>query len=251
MTEARQLALALPHPPALTEADFVVGDSNAAAVAMVERYPAWPNPVAMLIGPKGSGKTHLATIWRERSGATEIRGDALAGADLAALLAGGAVLVEDIDGEGVDATALFHLLNLVREMRGFALLTSRVAAADLSFALPDLRSRLRAAFPVLLEEPDDALLAKVVVKLFADRQLEVDANLVAFLARRMERSLEFAARLVAALDAESLASGKPVTRPLATRVLAMMDGSEMLDEDGDEMPVDTAAPAADAMTKPS
>lgn len=225
MTEARQLALELPHSPALSAADFVIGDTNAAAAAMIERYPAWPNRVALLVGPTGSGKTHLAAVWRERSGASLVRGDALGTADLPALVLSGAVAVEDIDAAAVDETALFHLLNLVRETGGFALLTSRVAASDLAFGLPDLRSRLRAAFPVLLAEPDDALLAKIVVKLFADRQLPVDAGLVAFLARRMERSFDFAARLVAALDAESLATGRPLTRALATRVLAGLAGA--------------------------
>ncbi len=226
MIETRQLALELPHRPALTRADFVVGAANEAAIAMVDAFPHWPNRVAVLVGPAGSGKTHLAAVWREASGATEIAASDLAAADLGSLLATGAVLVEDIHSDGVDATALFHLINLVREREAFALLTSRVAPAELDVALPDLRSRLRAAVPVELAAPDDALLARVIVKLFADRQLPVDAGLVEFLGRRMERSLGAANRIVAELDAAALAAGRPVTRQLAAQVLGRQDADE-------------------------
>ncbi|HWJ72999.1 MAG TPA: DnaA/Hda family protein [Kaistia sp.] len=226
MNESRQLALELPHPPALTRADFVVGAANQAAVAMIDRYPDWPNRVAVLVGPPGSGKTHLAAIWRETSHAAEIAARDLGSADLGALLASGAVLVEDIHAPETDQTALFHLINLVRESEAHALLTSRMRPVELAFDLPDLRSRLRAAVPVELEAPDDALLAQVIVKLFADRQLPVDASLVDYLSRRIERSLQAAGEVVAALDAEALAAGRPVTRQLAAQVLAHLAGEE-------------------------
>lgn len=227
MTETRQLALELPHRPGLSRADFVEGAANGAALAMVERWPDWPNRIAMLVGPAGSGKTHLSAIWRERSGAKEIAASALRDADLDALVAGGAVLVEDIHAGDVEETALFHLINLVRERDGHALLTSRLAPAELPFELADLRSRLRAAVPVTLLAPDDELLARVIVKLFADRQLPVEASLVDFLSLRMERSLEAANRIVAALDAEALAVGRPISRQLAARVLARAAGEEV------------------------
>ncbi len=220
MTETRQLALEWPHRPALTRADFVVGAANEAAIAMIDAFPNWPNRVAVLVGPPGSGKTHLASIWREASDAREIAAHDLGRVDLGNLLATGSVLVEAIDAADVSPTALFHLLNLVREREGHALLTSRIAPAELDYPLADLRSRLRAAVPVVLEAPDDALLAHVVVKLFADRQLPVDAGLVEYLCRRMERSLEAADRIVAALDAAALAAGRPITRQLAAQVLA-------------------------------
>lgn len=219
MTEARQLALALPHPPQLGRADFLPGAANAAGLALVDSYPDWPNRVAILIGPAGAGKSHLGAIWREESGASAVAATALATVDLGALLAGGAVLVEAIDAPEVDQRALFHLLNLVRERSAFAVLTSRTAPADIGFDLPDLASRLRAAVPVTLHAPDDELLERVMLKLFADRQIAVDPSLVSYLSRRMERSFEAGSRIVAALDAEALAEGRPVTRQLAARVL--------------------------------
>jgi len=222
----RQLPLSLPHSAAMTRADFIVGRANQSAIALIDRYPDWPNPVALLVGPAGSGKTHLGQIWKAATAAVEIAARDLATAGLDDLVGTHPVLVEDVDGEGVSQTALFHLFNLVRERRVSALFTSRVPLQALPFDLPDLASRLRSAVPVELLEPDDELLARVIVKLFADRQLAVDPAVIDFISHRMERSLGAANRLVELLDREALAAGRPITRHLAATVLAREAGDE-------------------------
>jgi len=222
----RQLPLSLPHSAAMTRADFIVGRANQSAIALIDRYPDWPNPVALLVGPAGSGKTHLGQIWKAATGAVEIAARDLATAGLDDLVSSHPVLVEDVDREGVSQTALFHLFNLVRERRVSALFTSRVPLQALPFDLPDLASRLRSAVPVELLEPDDELLARVIVKLFADRQLAVDPAVIDFISHRMERSLGAANRLVELLDREALAAGRPITRHLAATVLAREAGDE-------------------------
>jgi chromosomal replication initiation ATPase DnaA len=222
----RQLPLSLPHSAAMTRADFIVGRANESAVALVDRYPDWPNPVAVLVGPVGSGKTHLGQIWKVAAGAGEMAARDLATASLDGVVGTKPILVEDLHEEGVSQPALFHLLNLVRERRLTALLTSRVPMSALRFDLPDLASRLRVAVPAALSEPDDALLARVIVKLFADRQLVVEPAVVDFISQRMERSLGAANRLVELLDREALAAGRPITRHLAASVLAREAGDE-------------------------
>lgn len=222
----RQLPLSLPHSAAMTREDFIVGRANQSAVALVDRHPDWPNPVAVLVGPIGSGKTHLGQIWKASAGASEIAARNLATASLDGFLGSSSVLVEDLHEDGVSQSALFHLLNLVRERRVSALLTSRVPISGLAFDLPDLASRLRATVPAELNEPEDELLARVIVKLFADRQLSVDPAVVDFISQRMERSLGAANRLVELLDREALAAGRPITRHLAASVLSREAGDE-------------------------
>jgi chromosomal replication initiation ATPase DnaA len=223
---ARQLILDLPHQPGMERADFVTGEANRAAVALIDRWPDWPVRTVLLSGPAGAGKSHLAAIWRSESGAAAAAAAALGDAQAEALVAGGAVLVEDLHAPRRDERALFHLLNLARERGAAVLMTSREPAAGLRISLPDLASRLRAATPAALAAPDDDLLKRVLTKLFADRQIAVEPAVIAYTATRIERSLAAASRVVAWLDRESLAGGRAVTRPLAGQAVAALFGGE-------------------------
>jgi chromosomal replication initiation ATPase DnaA len=215
----RQLPLSLPHRPSLGRADFLTGDANAAAIAFVDRWPEWPARPVLLHGPAGSGKTHLTEIWREASGAEMLTAAELT--EEAAVSAGAqkAFAVEDLQTGPLDEAALFHLLNLAAERGTALLLTSRVPAALLPIALPDLASRLRAALPLELAAPDDELLRRVLIKLFSDRQLTLDKAVVDFIVTRMERSLEAANLVVERLDQEALAAGRPITIRFAAEAL--------------------------------
>ena len=210
-----QLALALDHAESHAREDFLAGPSNAAALSLIERWPDWPARTVLLRGPEGSGKSHLSAIWARAAGARTLSPRLLDGAEVPVALATGALVLENLAEGAFDEAALFHLLNLAREDRAYVLITARTAPGSWRIATPDLASRLRALPVVALDTPDDALLRAVIVKLFADRQLAVDENLVGFLANRIERSFAGAREAVRALDREALRLKRPVTRALA------------------------------------
>lgn len=222
--EPVQLTLALSHPASLAREDFMVGPCNAAALDAIERWPDWPGRTLALVGPRGSGKSHLAAIWAGRAGARMIAASALDEAAAPAALASGAVLLEDAAAGAVNERALFHLLNIAREEQGYVLLTAESAPATWTLRLADLASRLRAVPVVTIGPPDDALFRTVLVKLFADRQLTVDEALLVYLERRVERSIIAAQAIVAALDREGLRQQRPVTRALAAELLDATNG---------------------------
>ncbi len=211
-------------PRVLARDDFVAGPTNAAALDMVERWPDWPARTLALVGPRGSGKSHLAAIWAARAGARIVAARMLDGPSVPAALASGAVVIEDAAEGVVNERALFHLLNIAGEEQGHVLLTAQSAPAAWTLRLADLASRLRAIPVVTVAPPDDALFRTVMVKLFADRQLTVDEALLVYLERRVERSLIAAQRIVAALDGEGLRQHRPVTRALAAEFLDAQDG---------------------------
>lgn len=219
----RQLPLDLRSPPALGRTDFLPAAANAQALSLLDRPQAWPQQRLMLVGPEGSGKSHLTAFWAAERGAAVLPGTALAAAGVDALIAeGGALAVEDADrcaGDEAAEQALFHVWNLAAAREALLLLTARAAPRDWGLRLPDLRSRLEATALVRLDRPDEALLSAVLVKLFADRQLVPGPDVIAALVRRMDRDLGLARRLVAAIDAQALAAGRAVTRPLALAVL--------------------------------
>lgn len=218
MSLPRQLALALPHAENFSREDFLAGGSNAAALSFVERWPDWPDRALAIVGPEGAGKSHLAAIWADIAGARRVSVRVLGETNLPAALATGALVIENA-GEDLDERALFHLLNLMRQQEAFVLMTARTAPATWPVELADLASRLRAIPAVELRSPDDALLRAVMVKLFADRQLAVDENLIAYLSTRIERSFAAARAAVHDLDREALRQKRPVTRALAAELL--------------------------------
>lgn len=191
-----QIALPLAYKAADGERDFFVSEANAQAVAYLDRWPAWDRPVALLVGPQGAGKSHLARIFARQSGAE---------------------VIDDL-GEEQDDEAVFHAWN--RAGARPLLLVSRLAPPQWRLTLPDLRSRLAATPQIAIAAPDDALLAAVMAKQFRDRGLKIGPDVVAYVMARIERSFAKAAEVVDRLDAAALEAGRAVTVPLARTALA-------------------------------
>lgn len=215
-----QLVFELPHIPALGSEDFLISQSNEQAVRLIDSWPGWPFRCAVLSGPQGAGKTHLLNVWRGRSGARAYAASDMASAVDAAKSEGVPVAIEDFDHAPVDEHAAFHLLNLARETGFDVLITAREQPGAWTIALPDLRSRLRSAALVTIAEPDEALLSAVLVKLFADRQLQIEPGVIGYILKRAERSMAAIQSIVDELDRAALAERRRVTKALAARLLA-------------------------------
>jgi chromosomal replication initiation ATPase DnaA len=229
---ARQLALDLPLAPSKAREDFVCAASNADALRLIEQWPHWPSNALIVAGPEGAGKSHLAEIWRARTDAEIIEA-----ADLPQRISRPftrvAYVVENAATPELDQTALFHLINLASEQGFSLLLTAKSRPALWPVSVRDLASRLASMPCVELAPPDDLLLAAVMTKLFADRQVLVEPGVIAYMLPRMERSLAAANAVVAQLDAVAMAEARPITRALAARVL---DAHEM--DDQIDLPLD-------------
>ena len=211
-----QLRLNLERQPDHARAAFVVSVSNAQAVRTLDGWPDWRGGALVLVGPAGSGKTHLAAIWAERLGALRLAPGTSPGAPSPCLIE---------DAERIEEEALFHLLNGVARPGGGLLLTSRTAPGLWRASLPDLRSRLNALPVAELEEPDDAVLDAILRKFFRERNIRAPEELLAYLVRRIERSAQAAADIVRRLDEAAHAEGRNVSRGLARTIL----GEEMAD----------------------
>ncbi len=232
MKTAQQIPLDLGHRAALGREDFLVTESNFDAVSWIDLWPDWPAPALILYGPAACGKSHLAEVWKGRTGAQDADLESASEEDLAA--SGNHLILDDIDallGERQAETRLFHLYNMMKEAQRNILITIRTAPVRVPFAVPDLASRLRACPAVAIQPPDDALLAAVLVKLFSDRQLAIGQDVLNYILPRMERSFAAARDLVEAADRAALSEKRRITIPLMRDVMvgqADMTGDSVL-----------------------
>lgn len=216
---SEQLVFELPYRAAQGADDFLVSECNATAVRLIDDWPGWTNPAYAIVGTAGSGKSHLANVWRLSSGAQCMRAGDVREGDLDALVEGRALVIEDADRADISDHTLFHLINLCKERGVGLLLTARQAPMDWSVELPDLASRLRSLPTVMIGSPDDELLRAVLLKQFADRQLDVAPKVITYLTARMERSMDEAGRIVERLDRAALEAQRKITRQFAREVL--------------------------------
>jgi chromosomal replication initiation ATPase DnaA len=199
-----QIPLSFPVQPSYGKDDFIETPSNRDALAWVRRYPDWSAPALVIFGEQGCGKTHLTQIW--------------AGKDTQ-----GNHIFDDADsliGDEAQEKTLFHAYNLAKEQGNKLIITLSKSPEFLEFVLPDLASRLRASPQVEILSPDDIALGTVMVKLFHDRQLKVEPDVIAYILPRIERSFNALRSLVQRIDENALAEKRSVTIPLVRSLIA-------------------------------
>ncbi len=229
MQAAQQIPFDLQHRTALGREDFLIAPSNEVASKWVDRWPDWPAPLLVLSGPAASGKSHLAAVWQDMTGAENIKPEMLVSKSAEQIaLAGEHIVIDGVDpwlGERSAETTLFHLYNILKEENRSLLVTMRMTPTDADFAIADLASRWRAAPVAVIDAPDDDLLSAVLVKQFGDRQLQVGADVISYVLPRMERSFAAAHEIVTLADRMALAEKRPISVPLMRRVLAALQES--------------------------
>ena len=208
------LGRAWPHD----RANFIVSACNAQALAAIDAWPTWPGGKLALVGPEGSGKTHLATLWADRTGAVVANAKSLFEADIAP---GRAILVEDAD-QGVAEEHLFHLINRT-DAGSSLLLTARTAPRNWNSQLGDLRSRLNALMVAELQGPDDVVLGGMLEKFFRERNIKPRKSVLEYLLRRIERSAPAALAMVTRIDEAAAAESRNITRELVRSVMGVVD----------------------------
>lgn len=222
MNADRQLVLDFEHRPALTGDDFLVSNCNREAIDWIDAWPNWPSPALVIVGPPGAGKSHLAAVFANCSNALQVLeeefNEAASNVELD-------LIVEDVDivlTKG-NEEPLLHLYNAAKESGHRILLTAKTPPVRWGIQLPDLRSRMNAALTVEIGPPEDSLIAALLVKMFADRQVQVSHDVITYTLSRMERSFLAARQIVENADKLALAEKKRITVPLIKRVLESLE----------------------------
>ena len=213
-----QLALPFGSRPALGREDFIVAPCNEQALRFVERWPDWPARTAAIWGPPDSGKTHLARIYCDLSGAHLIAAPELLAIDPADWPPEGALAVE-LDDAPAYVERDRKLFALFERPSGTLLLTARSPPTEWESSLGDLKSRFDALLAFPLWAPDDHLLSALIRKHFADRQLDVTEAVVRRLLTHVERTPQAIAACIARIDDKALAEQRGINERLVMELI--------------------------------
>jgi chromosomal replication initiation ATPase DnaA len=213
----KQLALPFADETYYAAEDFCAAPSNALARDWLARSDSWSNGRLVLWGEPGCGKTHLLHVWTKAQHATLLGGPELRGL----LRPRGPVAVDDADILP-EPTALLHLLNAAAESGYPVLMASRLPPARQSIKLADLASRLRASESAEIRAPEDELLAQLLARLAAERQLMLGLPVRNFLLTYLPRTAAALREAVARLDRITLDRGTKITRQLAAEIMQDM-----------------------------
>ena len=218
---SEQLTFDLPTRPALERGDFFIANSNALALAMIEDCENWPRNKHLLVGPRGSGKTHLANVWANQRGARVIASRDITDQAVEEYAAQDLVIddVPSLLGEQSREATLFHIHNLCLANGNALLMTGTGDVSTWNCVLPDLASRLNGTRTARLDPPDDILFQALLAKLFADRQLFPPPDVFPYLLLRLERSYDAAQMAVNHIDRAALSRKRAITRSFVASII--------------------------------
>ncbi|PPR77242.1 MAG: DnaA regulatory inactivator Hda [Alphaproteobacteria bacterium MarineAlpha2_Bin1] len=216
-----QLNLEFRHLPAFDRKDFIVSTSNYEAVSWLDKWPNWPKNGLSFYGEPGSGKTHLIHCWKLMTNGLIIESSNLNNLSLKKIYKNSHVAIDN--ASKLPEEILFHVINICNEENGTIFLLDRKAPAKWNIKLQDLKSRVRSMAVIELKKPDDQLLELLFKKLFTDRQIKVNDEVVKFLLKRVERNFKDVQNLVDEIDIQSFANKKEITVPFVSTILKNMN----------------------------
>lgn len=216
----KQLFFNIEERPSFDVEDFIVSSSNQAAYDYIQKWPEWSSNAVFLVGDSGVGKTHLANIWLKMCDGIKLEKDNI---DKDYIKMNRNILIEDFDTTNYNMTSLFHLINAIKEKDGCILMTSRKKPAVIDISLPDLESRLRAATPISIDEPDDFLLEAIMIKLFSDKKIIIESRVTNYIIQRVNRSVSEIIRLIDNINHKSMEEKRGITIPLVNQVFKEME----------------------------
>ena len=216
-----QLILKFPTKKAYLKEDFYVSPSNHEAYDIINSWPKWIKRIVHIYGPRGSGKTHIASILKNKTPVLEIQSDEISDKNFFDFKVKEALIIENLN-EKISENLLFSLWNLAIQDNKYFLITSNEPISTYKFKLPDLKSRVSSCVSIGIKLPSDDLISVIIAKNFSDKQIIVKKKHIDYIIKRIDRSYEKISLFISVLDKYSLKKGSPFSLKLIKEVLKMI-----------------------------
>ena len=216
-----QLILKFPTKQIYKKEDFYVSTSNQEAYDFINSWPKWIKRIVNIFGPSGSGKSHLASILKNKTSCLQIHSNELNEKIFSNFKTKEALIIENLN-EKVEEKLLFSIWNMALQDNKYFLVTSKKPINLFKFKLDDLVSRIKSCLVIGIKLPSDDLISVILAKNFSDKQIKVEKKHIDYIIKRIDRSYEKISQFILTLDKYSLKKGTPFGLKLIKEVLKMM-----------------------------
>ena len=216
-----QLILKFPTYQAYKKEDFYVSPSNQEAYDFINNWPKWIKRIINIFGPSGSGKSHLASILKNKTSCLTIDSNELNEKIFLKFKTKEALIIENLN-EKISEKLLFSLWNIALQDNKYLLITSIKPISSYKFKLTDLISRVKSSLAIGIDLPGDDLISVILAKNFSDKQIKVEKKHIDYIIKRIDRSYEKISQFILTLDKYSLKKGSPFSLKLIKEVLKMI-----------------------------
>ena len=216
-----QLILEFPSHKAYKKEDFYVSPSNQQAYDFINSWPRWIKRIVNIVGPSGSGKSHLASILKNKTSCLQINSNEINENIFIKYKTKEALIIENLD-EKISEDLLFALWNIALQDNKYLMITSKKQINSYPFKLKDLTSRVKSTLSIGINLPSDDLISVIIAKNFSDKQIKVEKKHIDFIIKRIDRSYEKISQFILVLDKYSLKKGTPFSLKLIKEVLKMI-----------------------------
>ena len=216
-----QLILEFPSHKAYKKEDFYVSPSNQQAYDFINSWPRWIKSTVNIFGPSGSGKSHLASILKNKTSCLQVNSNELNENIFIKYKTKEALIIENLD-EKISENLLFALWNIALQDNKYLMITSKKSIVSYKFKLKDLASRIASSLIIGIKLPSDDLISVILAKNFSDKQIKVEKKHIEYIIKRIDRSYEKISQFILTLDKYSLKKGSPFSLKLIKEVLKMI-----------------------------
>jgi len=216
-----QLILKFPSHQAYKKEDFYVSPGNQEAYDFINSWPRWIKKIVNIFGPSGSGKSHLASILKNKTSCLQINSNELNEKIFIRYKTKETLIIENLDKK-ISEKLLFSLWNVALQDNKYLMTTSKKPISSYKFKLKDLESRVKSSLIIGINLPNDDLISVILAKNFSDKQIKVEKKHIDYIIKRIDRSYEKISQFIFTLDKYSLKKGSPFSLKLIKEVLKMI-----------------------------
>ena len=214
-----QLTFKFPFSKKYYEQDYYVSSNNYSAFKLIDGWPDWPGKWLNIFGERGSGKTYLSKILKNKIkkskliSANKINNNIIK--DLNSL---DCLIIEDFNSN-IDETLLYTIFNHSKQQENYILINSLNSIKNLNFNLKDLKSRIDSFVFIGIGLPTDDILRVLITKTLSDKQVNISPKLIDYILNNVDRSYKKMSKFIKEVDELSLSTGKSININLIKKVL--------------------------------